>query len=98
MCGCIVDRKRPVYEGDIVAVEEILCNIGGYIRCGGELRVGGAVDAVEDDLAVVIISKGTAVYAEAKGRHVLEKVRETKRRHEERKKVRGYSTQSGPRS
>jgi hypothetical protein len=68
--GSILYREGSVYERDVIAVEEAVGNVGGLVGGRGELGVGGAVDAVESDLAVLVVAEGPPFDAQTKGRHV----------------------------
>jgi hypothetical protein len=65
MCACIFERERSVYERDVVAVEELLGNVRGQIWGCGELRVGGAIDAMERDLTILGIAECATVDAQS---------------------------------
>ena len=53
VCGGIVEGEGSVDEGDVIAVEESVRDMGGHVWSRGELGVGSAVDAMQQDLAVV---------------------------------------------
>src|SRR5690242_4674473 len=69
VCGGVVHRERPVDKGDIVAVEEAVRNMRGQIWGCGELGVGGAIDAMECDLAVLGIAERPPVDTQPHLRH-----------------------------
>jgi len=55
----------PLGERDVIAVEEVLGNVRRLVRSIGKLCIGGDVNAVQGDFAVVGISEGGAVNSEA---------------------------------
>lgn len=57
----VLKEERSADEGDVVAVEEALCDAGGEVWFGGELCVCGGVDAAEGYLAVVFVFEVGAV-------------------------------------
>ena len=65
----LVGGEGPADEGDSVALEEAVRDVGGEVGLGGELGVGRAVDASEGDSAVVGVEKGGAFDAQAEGSH-----------------------------
>jgi hypothetical protein len=68
--GSILYGEGPVDEGDVVAVEEAVGDVRRLVGGRGELGVGGAVDAVESDLAVLVVAEGPPLDAQTEGRHV----------------------------
>ena len=69
MCSCVLHREGAIDERNIVAVEEPLCDMGGLVRVGGELGIGGTVDAMESHFAVVVVAERSTVDAQAERRH-----------------------------
>lgn len=62
---CFGQGKWAVDERDMVAIEELIADVGGQVGRSGEFGVGSDVDAVEDDLAVVSITEQRPVDSEA---------------------------------
>lgn len=72
MCRRVLDGKGSVHKRHVAAVKKSIRNMRGLCWSGWEFGVGGAVDAMEGDFAIVVITKGTAIDAQPERHGVLE--------------------------
>ena len=65
----ILDSKRPVYKGNMIALKEAIGHMGGLIRIRGKLCVSGHVDTMERDFSPVMVPKGALMDLQTKRSH-----------------------------
>lgn len=68
----LLQRKRPRMELDIIAVEEVLPDVGSLVGLARELGIRGEVDASYENLPVLRVAELTIRYGEAECGHCKE--------------------------
>lgn len=62
---CVGKRKRSVYKGNVVALEEAFLHVRWYIWCCWEFGIACYVDAMQRDFAVLGVAEDLAIDAQA---------------------------------